>query len=81
MSEMESKIQVVVDRIEEDKIAVIEMPDMSTIEIDKIFLPEKVKEGNVINVIFKINPEAEKKIREEISDLQQELLNRTKNKG
>lgn len=80
MADMKSKIQVVVDRIEEDKIAVLEMPDMSTLEIDKKYLPAKVKEGNVLNIRIKINLEKEKKIRDEISDLQQELLNRTKNK-
>ncbi len=78
MASLESKIQVVVDRIEEDKIAVIEMPDMSTLEVDKKFLPEKVKEGNVLDIKIKINKKAEKKIRSEVSDLQQELLERTK---
>ena len=78
MSKLESKIQVVIDRIEEGKIAVIEMPDMSTIEVDKKFLPEKVKEGNVLDIKIKINKKAEKKIRAEVSDLQQELLERTK---
>lgn len=76
MSEMENKIEVIVDRIEEGRIAVIEMPDMSTLEIDKNYLPSAVKEGNVIDVIFKINPEREKELKDEVSDLQQELLNR-----
>ena len=78
MAKDKIKLQVVVDRIEEDKIAVLEMPDMSTLEIDKKFLPEKVKEGNVLDIAIKINPKKEKKIKKEVSDLQQELLERTK---
>ncbi|MBP7654395.1 DUF3006 domain-containing protein [Candidatus Dependentiae bacterium] len=75
---MEKKIQVIVDRIEEN-IAVIELPDSSeTIEIDKKYLPSKIKEGNVIDIIFKINKEEESARLKEISDLQQELLNRNK---
>ena len=74
MSDMENKITVVVDRIEENTIAVIEMPDLSTIEVDKKFLPKKVKEGNVLDINIKINPEEEKKRLDEVKSLQQELL-------
>ncbi len=81
MSDMKSKITVVVDRIEENKIAVVELPDMSTIELDKKFLPANVKEGNVIDIYFKINPEEEKKRLDDVKSLQEELLNRTKNNG
>lgn len=79
MSNMESTIQCVVDRVEEDKIAVIELPDLSIIELDKKFLPGDIKEGNVVDVNFKLNPEAEKEKRAEIKKLQEELLNRSKN--
>ncbi|HOK39728.1 MAG TPA: DUF3006 domain-containing protein [bacterium] len=78
-NEMESTIQVVVDRIEDNNIAVIELPDLDQFEINKKYLPKKVKEGNVIDITFKLNPDAEKKKREEIIKLQEELLNRSKN--
>lgn len=78
MSDMESKVQVVIDRIEEDRIAVVELPDLTQFEIDKNFLPKKVKEGNVLDMIFQINFEEEKRRREEIIKLQEELLNRSK---
>ncbi|HON55900.1 MAG TPA: DUF3006 domain-containing protein [bacterium] len=72
---MEKKIQVVVDRIEND-IAVLELPDLDIIEIHKKHLPAKVREGNVIDVIFRINKEEEEKRLKEVSELQKELLNR-----
>ncbi len=75
------KFQTIIDRIEEEKIAVLELPDMTTLEIDKKFLPVDVKEGNVLDVKITINPEKEKELKEEVNKLQEELLNRTKNKN
>jgi len=74
---MEKKIQVVVDRIEED-IAVIELPDLETIEINKKYLPSKTQEGNILDITIKINKEEEARRLKEITDLQQELLDRNK---
>ncbi len=74
---MENKIQAAIDRIEDD-IAVLELPDGESLEIEKKYLPAKVREGNVLDIIFKINKEEEKKRLKEVEDLQQELLNRNK---
>jgi hypothetical protein len=79
MNGKESTIQCVVDRIEEDKFVVIELPDLNIIQIEKKFMPEEINEGNVIDITFKLNPEAEKEKRAEIKKLQEELLNRSKN--
>jgi len=74
---MEKKIQAAVDRIEEN-IAVLELPEGDTLEIDKKYLPPKIREGNILDIIFKINKEEESRRIKEVSDLQQELLNRSK---
>lgn len=75
----EKKIQVAIDRIEEN-IAVLELPEGDTLEIDVKYLPAKAREGNVLDIYFKINKEEEEKRIKEVSDLQQELLNRSKKK-
>jgi hypothetical protein len=71
------KVRAIVDRIEED-LAVLEVGGEGTVEWPVKFLPRGLKEGNVLDVEFTINRLAEAKARAEISDLQRELLERTK---
>jgi len=73
----ETIIQSAIDRIE-NGIAVLELPDDTTIEINTKFLPKSAKEGKVLDIIFRINEEEENKRLKEIEDLQNELLNRNK---
>lgn len=71
------KARVVIDRIEE-ALAVLEVEGEGIVEWPVKFLPRGIKEGNVLNVEFVINREAEAAQRAKISKLQQELLDRTK---
>ncbi|HOE28142.1 MAG: DUF3006 domain-containing protein [Candidatus Aureabacteria bacterium] len=71
------KVRVVVDRIEED-LAVLEVGGEGTVEWPVKFLPPELQEGNVLDVEFLINRQAEAEARAEISDLQKQLLERTK---
>jgi hypothetical protein len=71
------KVRVVVDRIEED-LAVLEVGGEGSVEWPVKFLPPELKEGNVLDVEFLINRQAEAEARAEISDLQKQLLERTR---
>ncbi len=71
----ESKSEGVVDRIEGD-LAVVETEWREVVNIPLKYLPEGTREGNVLDIIFRINPEREKERREEIKKLQEELLKR-----
>ena len=63
----------VIDRIE-GKIAVIELPERAGhIEIPKKFLPKGIKEGNFLEISFKIDKKAETKQKEKIRKLQEKL--------
>ena len=63
----------VIDRIE-GKIAVIELPDRGGyIEIHKKMLPKGIKEGNFLEISFKIDKKAEAKQKEKIRKLQEKL--------
>ena len=71
------KVRVVVDRIE-GEIAVLEVEGEGIVEWPVKFLPRGIREGNILDVEFEINREAEATQRAKISKLQQELLQRTK---
>ncbi|MEI6632943.1 MAG: DUF3006 domain-containing protein [Chlamydiota bacterium] len=71
------KVRAIVDRIEED-LAVLEVGGEGMVEWPVKFLPRGLGEGNVLDVEFTINKKAEAEARAEISDLQRELLERTK---
>jgi hypothetical protein len=71
------KVRVVVDRIE-GEIAVLEVEGEGIVEWPVKFLPRGIREGNILDVEFEINSEAEATQRAKISKLQQELLQRTK---
>jgi hypothetical protein len=71
------KVRAIVDRIEED-LAVLEVDGEGMVEWPVKFLPRGLAEGNVLDVEFTINKKAEAEARAEISDLQKELLERTR---
>jgi|ADurb_Oil_02_Slu_FD_contig_51_883088_length_1198_multi_2_in_0_out_0_2 hypothetical protein len=71
------KVRAIVDRIEED-LAVLEVGGEGSVEWPVKFLPQGLKEGNVLDVEFRINRKAEAEARAAISDLQRQLLERTK---
>jgi len=71
------KVRVVVDRIE-GEIAVLEVEGEGIVEWPVKFLPRGIREGNILDVEFEINREAEATQRAKISKLQQELLQRTR---
>ena len=72
-----SKSEAVVDRIEGD-LAVVETEWREMVNIPLQHLPKGTREGNVIDITFRLNPEKEKKRRKDIIKLQQELLRRSK---
>jgi hypothetical protein len=72
-----SKSEAVVDRIEGD-LAVVETEWREMVNIPLQYLPKGTREGNVIDITFRLNPEKEKKRRKDIIKLQQELLRRSK---
>ena len=71
------KVRAIVDRIAED-LAVLEVGGEGSVEWPVKFLPPGLKEGNVLDVDFQINRQAEAQARAEISDIQKQLLERTK---
>jgi hypothetical protein len=71
------KVRVVVDRIE-GELAVLEVEGKAIVEWPVKFLPRGVAEGNILDLECAINRAAEAAQREKISNLQQELLQRTK---
>lgn len=68
-----SQLTVFIDRLEED-VAVLEMPDRKTVNFPLRFLPSEAKEGMCFQVIFQRDKEEEDKLRQEIADLEKELL-------
>jgi hypothetical protein len=72
-----SKSEAVVDRIEGD-LAVVETEWREMVNIPLQYLPKGTREGNVIDITFRLNPEKENKKRKDIIKLQQELLRRSK---
>jgi len=57
---------------------VLEVGGEGSVEWPVKFLPQGLKEGNVLDVEFRINRKAEAEARAAISDLQRQLLERTK---
>ncbi len=71
------KLRVVVDRIE-GELAVLEVEGKAIVEWPVRFLPRGVAEGNILDLEWEINRAAEAAQRAKISNIQQELLDRTK---
>lgn len=65
-----------VDRIEDGKTAVIVIEGGGQMTIPVKQFNIEVYEGAHLDIDFRLNPESEEKMRQEINDLQQELLER-----
>lgn len=72
----ESKAEGVVDQIE-GGLARVETEWREMVDIPLKYLPKGLKEGNVLDIIFRINPEREKERRDKVRSLQEELLRRS----
>lgn len=73
------KVRVVIDRIEDNKLAVLEIEGWAGDFIWPVkFLPPGVHDGSILDFSIELNPGAEAAQREKIRKLQQELLERRK---
>jgi hypothetical protein len=72
------KVRVVIDRIEDKSLAVLEIDGMAGAffwPVDR--LPAGVHDGSVLSFTIEDNPGAEKKQRDKIRAMQEELLKRS----
>ena len=76
----EKEILVSLDRIEEG-IAVLVIPEGHMWLLPAEFLPEGAREGDVLDVILRRNPGETAKLAGRIHDLQQRLLDRTRERN
>lgn len=74
---MEKKVTAVIDRIEDNGLAVLEIEGEAEFLWPVQFLPVGAREGNVLDFLIRINPEEEARRRREIEEIQRELLERT----
>jgi hypothetical protein len=73
------KLRVVIDRIEDNRLAVLEIEGVMGDFVWPVeFLPKNVHDGSVLEFTIKENPEAEAAQREKMRMLRDELLRRTK---
>ena len=76
------KLRVVIDRIEDGRLAVLEIEGVTGDFIWPVeFLPEGVHDGSILDFSIEANPEAEAEQRRKIKKMQEELLRRTREKG
>ena len=72
------KLRVVIDRIEDGRLAVLEIEGISGDFIWPVeFLPEDVHDGSILDFTIEDNPEAESRQRKKMQELQDELLRRS----
>lgn len=75
------KLVGVIDRIEDDKIVVINLVDRSgSLYIKKECFDFKIYEGLWLEISFIPNPQKGERVKAEIQKLQSELLRRSKKK-
>lgn len=73
------KLRVVIDRIEDGRWAVLEIEGMAGDFIWPVaFLPKNIRDGSILDFIIEENPSAEKEQRDKMRELQEELLERTR---
>ena len=65
-------MKVIIDRFEGD-FAVCEKEDKTMVNIDMRILPEKVKEGDVLNIEIKVDEEETEKRKKVIEELTRDL--------
>ena len=72
------KLRVVIDRIEDGRLAVLEIEGISGDFIWPVeFLPENVHDGSILDFTIEDNPKAEARQRKKMQELQDELLRRS----
>ena len=76
----EKKMVISLDRIEEG-IAVLVTPDGHMWLLPVEYLPEGAREGDVLDVILRRNPGETEKLAGRVHDLQQRLLDRTRERN
>jgi hypothetical protein len=79
---MKKKLRVVIDRIEDGRLAVLEIEGVMGDFVWPVeFLPENVHDGSILDFTIEENPEAEAAQREIVRNLRDELLRRGKGAG
>ena len=69
------KVQVIIDRIEERKLAVLEIEGLGGDFLWPVrFLPPGVHDGSVLDFTIEENPEEEARLRMEVTQLRRKLL-------
>jgi hypothetical protein len=76
-------IHAVIDRIEDNDMAVILLGDDEQAQIDMpvSFLPAEATEGDHLSITIKLDDDARDAMTDKIRKLQEELLNRSNSKG
>jgi DNA primase large subunit len=67
-------MKAIIDRIENDKLAVVAFEGMGKLMVPVREFGFKIYEGMHLTVEFSPDPKSEKRLREEIKELQDELL-------
>jgi len=76
---MAMKLRIVIDRIEDGRLAVLEIEGVAGDFIWPVeFLPEGVHDGSILDFTIEDNPDAEFRQRKKMQELQEELLERTR---
>jgi len=72
------KLRVVIDRIEDNRLAVLEIEGVMGDFVWPVkYLPSGVHDGSVLDFIIRDNPDAEKAQREKIRLIQEKLRKRS----
>ena len=72
------KIRVVVDRIEDKRLAVLEIEGVAGDFVWPLeFLPPGAHEGSILDFVIEADPQAEEEQRRRIRKLREELLKRS----
>ena len=71
---------IVVDEVEEDTFVLL-IDDGPKIHLERNFLPEGTREGTVLRLTLEIDEEERGKREQEIGDLQERLLKRTRDRN
>ncbi len=74
---MKKTTRVSVDRMEEG-FAVLVTTSLESFMVPVELLPEDCREGDVLNVTFRRNPEETERLASRVRDLQERLLERTR---
>ena len=71
-------MRVVVDRIEGEHAVLLFGDKEVKVDMPLELLPKGIKEGNILNSIFELDPKAEQQQREKVENLLNKLRNKNK---